>query len=84
MPVFLQSALGIFVGTLPLLGVIAWAPFQQSQRLSRLENQVDGLTSRMNTQFDTVNGKLDHAITDHGKRIAVIETKIDGPHLVTR
>ncbi len=36
-----QQFLGVFVATLPLMGVIGWAAFAQNQRLGRIETQLD-------------------------------------------
>jgi hypothetical protein len=42
-PMFLQNAAGVFLGSFPLMCLIGWAAFQQGQRLSRIETQLDRL-----------------------------------------
>lgn len=38
-----QVVIGVFLGTLPLLGTIVWALLQNDRRFARLENQNDKL-----------------------------------------
>jgi len=39
----LPAAIGVFTGTLPLVGVIGWAAFQNNARLGRIEKALDTL-----------------------------------------
>lgn len=63
-----QQFLGVFVATLPLMGVIGWAAFAQNQRLGRIETQLDLLGSDLKALGVRSNG--------HETRITVLETRM--------
>jgi len=71
---FFQNAAGVFLGSFPLMCLIGWAAFQQGQRLSRIETQLDRLG-------DDLKG-VGVRVAGHDTKIGVIETKLDGPRLV--
>ena len=58
---FIQVCAGVFVGVLPLVGVIGWAAFQQNARLGRIEKQLDELGSDLKA---------------FGVRMSNVETKV--------
>lgn len=55
----LPGALSVFVGSLPLLGVIAWFTYQQSDRFRRIEERVDKLDSRIESRMDRLEARID-------------------------
>jgi hypothetical protein len=69
-----QQFLAVFLGTLPLVGVIGWAALTQNQRLSRIESQLDALGRDMK--------ELGVRTAGHETRISVLETRIEGPRVV--
>lgn len=71
---FIQVCTGVFVGTLPLLGVIGWAAFMQDKRLTRIESQLDELGK----DLKALGIRMSNAET----KVAVVEAKLDRPHIV--
>jgi hypothetical protein len=81
MPPYLQTTFGVFSGTLPLVGTIFWAAFQQNARFDAITQRfesVDKRLGRIESQIDT----LIKQGAEHNTRIAVIETKLGGEKLV--
>lgn len=56
-----QLTLGIFLGTLPLLGTIVWTLLQNDKRFTRLESQID---------------KLIEIVSDVKERLAKVEGRV--------
>jgi chromosome segregation ATPase len=76
-----SAAVNVFLGTLPLLGVIVWGLLQNDRRLQALDKRIDGVDQRlgrMETRMDSMEGKLS-AVSE---RLAKVETKLEGGHLV--
>lgn len=67
----LTSAAGVFLGSLPLLGVIGWASFPQNSRLSRIESQLDELGKDLKA--------LGIRVSSSETEMAIIKTKLDRP-----
>ena len=49
----LDSAVNVFLGTLPLLGAIVWGLLQNDRRLTALDQRL----GRMETRIDSIDGK---------------------------
>jgi hypothetical protein len=68
----LPTEIGVFTGSLPLMGVIAWFAMQQADRFKRVELAIDNLTAVVNTLVT---------------KVAVMDTKIDSienqPRIIT-
>jgi hypothetical protein len=67
-PIF-QTALGVSLRGLPLVGVIGWAAFQQSQRLARIEKHLDDLGTDLKA--------LGLRVNTHDTKLAVIEAHLN-------
>ncbi len=72
-PLF-QTALSVSLGGVPLMGIIGWAAFQQTQRLGRIEKQLDELGADLKVLGVRVN--------THDTKLAVIETHLNLPKIV--
>lgn len=69
-------AVSVFLGTLPLLGTILWGLPQNERRLSAIEKHMDSIESKIERYGEKINSSE--------TKIAVIETRLDGPRLFTK
>ena len=71
-----SPAVNVFLGTLPLLLTLAWGLFQNDRRMTRMENSIDSIGTK-------IDG-LDSRLSQVSERLARVETKIEtAPKLVS-
>ena len=70
----ITTVAGVFIGSLPLVGVIGWAAFTQNNRLNRIEAQLDELGKDLKN--------LGIRVSNIEIRVSVAETKLDGPRFI--
>jgi hypothetical protein len=73
---FWQQFLPVFCATIPLIGVIGWAAFTQDKRLGRIETQLDALGNDLKSLGIRAN--------EHEVKIVRLETRIEGPRMITK
>ena len=72
----LHQFLSVFLATLPMVGVIGWAAFNNSTLLNEILKRLDRIENELRAMGLRVN--------DHEVRIAKVETRLDNPRLVAK
>lgn len=86
-PADIHQFLAVFVATLPLVGVIGWAAFQQNSRFDMLTQSINQRMDRLEKRLDQLGDDLKSLgvrANDHDVRIAKLETRLDAPRMVVK
>ena len=73
----LPGALSVCLGSLPLLGVIAWFSYQQGERMRRMEQHLDRLEQKMDRMEHKFDNKFDRLEQEIDNRFGRLDQKMD-------